>query len=111
MNFILGTLLIILFLFPGFIFRVSYLGVSHGRSFKSSIMEELFFSVVPCLLIHLLFIPVTFLFGFDVDGFYLLMINNANATDWMENTNFVQILFYFLTTFSLGFLCGILFRL
>lgn len=110
MNFLLGTLLIILFLFPGFLFRSWYLNVRHGRSFKSSFVEELLFSIVPTILIHLILSPVVIWLGFNLDGFYLIMINNPAGIDWIANPDFYKILLYCLGTYLLGAVGGLAVR-
>jgi len=110
-NFLLGTLLIILFLFPGFIFRASYLNVLHGRSFRSTFVEELLFSLVPSILIHVLVIVFTLLLtDFSVKGFYFLMINHEQASNWMTNWDILKLIAYCILTYILGYGFGFMFR-
>ena len=110
MNFLLGTLLIILLLFPGFIFRAGYLNVPYGRTFKSTIVEELFFSIVPSIVIHIAILPFAFWIGFNLQGFYLIMINNAEGTRYIEKYDLLQFILYCVATYIVGFFLGILTR-
>ncbi|WP_336516040.1 hypothetical protein [Pollutibacter soli] len=112
MNFLLGTIIIILLLFPGFLFRSVYLNVEHGRTFKSSLVEELLFSLVPNVLIHsclLLFILNRT--DFSLDGFYLILINHRDGTDYLDIWEILFFLLYCLTSFFVAIVTGYFFRL
>jgi hypothetical protein len=110
MNFLLATLIIILLLFPGFLFRAQYLNVSHGRTFRSTLIEELLFSIIPCIIIHLPLIHLAFCYSLSAEGFYLLMINNPEAINYIDQEAFLGLLYYFLGSFFLALLLGSSFR-
>lgn len=71
MNFLLGASLIIWLLFPGLFFN---------RGFSFSMVEDLLFSLVPILFIHLLCLPVTLAFGLQFDELYLIVISDKTES-------------------------------
>jgi len=55
MNFLLGALLLVLLLLPGFIFRLGYLAKAFSnKSFHASFLEELIFSLLPAFFLETL---------------------------------------------------------
>lgn len=79
MNILFGALFIIIMILPGIIFRVSYLNIPYARkTFKSSFLDELLFSLVPALIIQ---VPCYSFVNYclvDVNEsvLYLLLINS-----------------------------------
>lgn len=79
MNILFGALFIIIMILPGIIFRVSYLNIPYARkTFKSSFLDELLFSLVPALIIQIpCYSFVNYcLTGVDEKVLYLLLINS-----------------------------------
>lgn len=79
MNILFGALFIIILILPGIIFRVSYLNIPYARkTFKSSFIDELLFSLVPALIIQVpCYSFVNYcLKGVDEKILYLLLINS-----------------------------------
>lgn len=83
MNFLFGALLLILLLFPGVAFRIGYLSVPfNSKSFKSSFLEELLFSLIPAFIFQVLGYALVEAVWKNVDeqALYLILINSADAS-------------------------------
>ncbi len=81
MNILFGALLLALLLLPGFIFRMGYLAKPFAsRSFSSSFVEELLFSLLPAFLLQIAgYAIVESVRNVDELRFYLLLINSDKA--------------------------------
>jgi len=67
MNIALGALLILLLLFPGIVFRISYLNVPYGRkTFTLNFTDELLFSFIPAFILQFI-------------GYYVVSIGPTSA--------------------------------
>ena len=82
MNFLLGALLLVLLLLPGFIFRLGYLAKAFSsKSFHSSFLEELIFSLLPAFFLETLgYLIVKNLVGVNERAFLALLINSEKST-------------------------------
>ena len=79
MSFLLGAFLLIVLLLPGVMFRVGYLSVPfNSKSFRSSFLEELLFSLVPAFVLQTAGYLITERCFHNVDehSIYLLLINS-----------------------------------
>src|SRR5688572_19780392 len=108
MNFLLGASIIILLLFPGLVFRLLYLNSRYTRGLSFGIVEELLFSLVPTLLIHLIFLPFTSFFNFDLSRLYLMVISHPGGAESLNFFGLRGFMLYCLGTYTLAGLLGAL---
>lgn len=81
MNILFGALLLALLLVPGFIFRMAYLAKPASKSFHSTFLEELPFSLLPAFILQAAGYLVVKLFGtLNERVFLLLLLNSDKAT-------------------------------
>lgn len=82
MNILLGALLLALLLLPGFIFRMGYLAKPFAsKSFNSSFVEELLFSLLPAFILQVSgYLIVKSFATVNEKAFLLLLINSDKAT-------------------------------
>lgn len=77
MNLLLGSILLFILITPGLVFRVSYLQGTYAKvNFKASAVDEIFWAIIPALIIQLSALTVLRVwFGVDVrvDVFYALI--------------------------------------
>jgi hypothetical protein len=81
MNILLGALILALLLLPGFIFRMGYLAKPFAsKSFNSSFVEELLFSLLPAFIIQVCgYLIVEHFKGVNERTFLLLIINSDKS--------------------------------
>lgn len=106
MNFLLGASIIILLLFPGLVFRLLYLNTRHNRGFSFTIAEELLFSLVPTLIIHLLCLPFTHFFSFSLPDLYLMVISHPDGSRPLNLHGLGWFIGYCLSSYLLAGLLG-----
>lgn len=85
MNILFGALFIVILILPGIIFRVSYLNIPYARkTFRSSFIDELLFSLVPALIIQ---VPCYSIVNYCMTGvderiIYLLLVNSDKVLQY-----------------------------
>jgi hypothetical protein len=81
MNILPGALILALLLLPGFIFRMGYLAKPFAsKSFNSSFVEELLFSLLPAFIIQICgYLIVEHFRGVNEQTFLLLLINSEKS--------------------------------
>ena len=81
MNVAFGTLLILIFLSPGFVCRYAFLKGPYSRkNFRPTLSDEIFWSVIPAFFIQLIALSFLKLFGIQpaVKDIYLMVIGSAD---------------------------------
>jgi hypothetical protein len=113
MNILLGALLLALLLLPGFIFRMGYLAKPFAsKSFSSSFVEELLFSLLPAFFLQVIGYGVVKLIGtVNEKTFLLLLINSDKAIDQtLHGSDILLFAGYLLIVCSFALLAGFLLR-
>lgn len=115
MNFLFGALLLIILLFPGVMFRVAYLSVPFSsKSFKSSFLEELLFSLVPAFIIQIIgyLITESTLGNVDENGLFLMLINNEQTVGHALGLKSIGLFaLYMVSTTAIAYWLGTLLRI
>lgn len=114
MNIIFGALFIIVILLPGIIFRVSYLNIPYARkTFKSSFLDELLFSLIPALIIQ---VPCYSIVNYLIQGvnekiIYLFLINSDKVlAERIPDLHISLFLLYILVVSTIAWWLGKWFR-
>jgi hypothetical protein len=92
MNLVFGSVLLLAFIAPGLIFRISYLqGPYSKQSFKPSTIDELFWALIPALFFHFAgVLVIEFFTGFHVNLKYVYALLTGIAS---QELNFEVIRF------------------
>jgi len=80
-NFAFSTLLILVFLAPGFVCRFAFLkGPYSRRNFRPSLTDDIFWSAIPAIFLQLLALIFLKLIGLEpsIKDLYLMMIGDTN---------------------------------
>lgn len=109
MNVAFGTLLILIFLSPGFVCRYAFLKGPYSRkNFRPSLSDEVFWSVIPSFFIQLL--VLLFLQLIDIQpatkDLYLMMIGNAEVNFKLVNEGLGLFLIYSASLLLLSYVAG-----
>ena len=120
MNFVLGSFLILILLFPGIIFRISYLQGPYSRqTFNISAFDEIAWSLIPTLFLQTSgFIFVEFLLsvftgsGINLKLMYLLITGAPPALiDFIQlKASYLPFIIYNITLFGLAAIAGFILR-
>jgi hypothetical protein len=82
MNVALGTIIIIFLFSPGIIFRIAYLNGPYSKqNFKSSPVDELFWSIIPAVFIQftgVLFVETFTPYSINLETLFYLIVGNAS---------------------------------
>lgn len=109
MNFLLSALLVVLLLSPGPIFRIGYLNVRHGaRSFKTSFIEEMIFSIGLTCIAHYFAIRFVnrFISTIDTKHLYSVLINSDKIINEIHPNHVFQFLEYLLSLYCIAYFSG-----
>ena len=112
MNVALGTIIIVFLFTPGIIFRISYLNGPYSKqNFKSSPVDELFWSIIPAVFIQftgILIVEKLFSYTINLETLFYLIVG---STEGKVNFQYVKnslsgFLTYSLITFVISGLLG-----
>ncbi len=109
MNVAFGTLLILIFLSPGFVCRYAFLKGPYSRkNFRPSLSDEVFWSVIPAFFIHLLAILFLQLIGIQpaIKDLYLMVIGNPGINFQLVKEGLGLFLIYSASLLFLSYLAG-----
>lgn len=117
MNFALGTVLILLIVFPGVAFRESFYSGKYSRKYlRKTIVDDLIWALVPSFFIHIVFITLSFAVfpkGPDFVQLGKLIANSENfdsvsgGFSYVQD-NFLYFVFYNILALAFGFIGGLL---
>lgn len=93
MNIAFGALVILLILFPGIAFRISYLnGPYSRRNIFSSLVDELFFSLAPAFAFQVAgYLVMEHLLRIDVQAEQLYKLISGPSSAYKEELNYAQV--------------------
>ncbi|MGM0408309.1 MAG: hypothetical protein ACQERU_10000 [Bacteroidota bacterium] len=115
MNFALTTLTVLIIALPGFVLRKSYYSEEFSTNHrKSNLTENIFWAIIPSLLIHslariLIILFTSYDFNFNIIGFLLSGGNNYHAVELAFiniNKYYFEIILYFSIIILLCFWLG-----
>jgi hypothetical protein len=85
-----------------------YLNTPYNRGFSFPLVEELLFSLVPTLFIHLLCLLITLPFGLRFDDLYLIVISEKTGAPAVDREAIYGFLSYCMLTYVVAWLFGLL---
>ena len=109
MNVAFGTLLILIFLSPGFVCRYAFLKGPYSRkNFRPSPSDEIFWSVIPAFFIQLIALTFLQLLGIEpaLKDVYLMVIGNSAVSFDLISKGLFPFLIYSITLMLLSYLLG-----
>lgn len=110
MNIAFGTLFILILLSPGFVCRYAFLKGPYSRNnFRPAVSDDIFWSVIPAVLIQLSAYSFLKLTGYDpsIKDLYLLMTGAKDGINFdTVNNNISSFFLYTIVILSLSFLIG-----